>query len=58
MRPMVVVVPKRTTHCPVCGLAITLDASIRIRPAPGSVPKNQRTVEDIMPPPDEGDEMT
>jgi hypothetical protein len=43
---MVVVVPKRTTHCPVCGLAITLDASIRIRPAPGTVAKGQGKLDD------------
>lgn len=46
MRPIVIVVPKKLTHCPVCGLAITLDASIRLRATKNeTLPKGQTDLE-------------
>ena len=43
MKPTVVVIPKRTTHCPCCGVAFTIDMTVRLRQT--GVPKEQHTVE-------------
>ncbi len=33
-----VVYAKKLFECPNCGLACTMDATVRVRPAPGQVP--------------------